>query len=432
MGSPQGIVFGQRAPSLSFTPDDVLGDTSPVIVRGRNRRSVATPVQTPTTAAELYQQHYVDSTHVPNPADQRLELERARDLNSHIAQHHKDRMLTRQLVAGAALAEGLGELDARDPHYRVKAAKLFVQYPEGANSPAAEAVSKMKQAEFAAVQTAQANRRQAVFTATLQKRIEPLLSSEHVPFELKNQLMNQDGTFNADAVKNAEALHSANGGKSGDEFYSALLKNHGLNKADLDSVVADPSLVSYFGPLNAKHPDKGFGKVSSDTVLGQEDKYRAMATLPNGGTPLNLPLNVFEALVNTHKNLSRIGAPAGAAAPTPEQEQEFRDRATMEASLATVGATPASAEPPGYRAWKTAGGTATGLRATSPNDEFSRLLIAKVAKGPAPVATPSALPPPLVAVTPQQAAGNYTAPDYIAADPVTPREQAGFDADAEE
>jgi hypothetical protein len=427
MGSPQAITFGQRAPSLSFTPDDVLGDSSPIIVRGRNRRSIVTTpsAKTPLTAADVYQQHYIDqSAHVPSPSDQRRELDLARALNSHITQLHKDRAETRQLVAGAALAEELGQLDVNDPHYRVKAANLFVQYPEGVNSPAAETVGKMKQAEFAAVQTAQANRRQAVFTATLQKRIEPLLSSEHVPFELKNQLMNQDGTFNADAVKQAEALHSANGGKSGDEFYAGLLKNHGLTPNDLDSVVADPSLVSYFGPLNAKHPDKGFGKVSSDTVLGQEDKYRAMATLPNGGTPLNLPLNVFEALVNTHKNLSRFGAPAGAVAPTPEQEQEFRDRAMMEASLVTVGATPASAEPPGYAAWKTAGGTATGLRATSPNDEFSRLLIAK-----APTAAASPRPP--VAITPQQAAGNYTAPDYIAADPVTPRQQAGFDADGD-
>jgi hypothetical protein len=369
----------------------------------------------------LYQQHAALG-HAPNAADQRVELDRARTINTLIAQQHKDRMETRKLMAGAALAEELGQLDVNDPHYRVKAAKLFVQYPEGVNSPAAKAVAEMKQAEFSDVNKAQSDARTAVFNATLQKRIAPLLGSEHVPFALKNQLMDASGNFDASAVERAEALHSANGGKSGDEFYAGLLKNHGLTPNDLDSVVADPSLVSYFGPLNAKHPDKGFGKVSSDTVLGQEDKYRAMATLPNGGTPLNLPLNVFEALVNTHKNLSRFGAPAGSVAPTPEQVQEFKDRATMEATLATVGATPASAEPPGYASWKTAGGTATGLRATSPNDEFSRLLIAK-----APPA--AAAPRPPVAVTPQQAAGNYTAPDYIAADPVTPRQQAGFDAD---
>lgn len=349
---------------------------------------------TPLAATELYRRHYLNSDHVPNPADQRLELERARIINSQTAQQHKDRMEARQLVAGAALAEELGGLDVRDPQYRVKAAKLFAQYHEGVNAPAAQAVAKMKMSEFSDMNRAQSEHRTAVYNATLQKRIAPLLGSDAVPFDLKNQLMDMDGNFSADAVRQAEALHSANGGKSGAEFYSSLLKNHGLTQNDLDSVVADPSLVSYFGPFIPKHPDKGFGKVSSDTVLGQEDKYRALATLPNGGTPLNLPLNVFEALVNTHKNLSRQN-PA-AVAPTQASEQSFLDRQVQEASAKANNLPLITAAAPGYAEWLASKTSAAA--APTPDKvsaEYQRLL------GAAPKTSATAVP-----VTPPQAAAD--------------------------
>lgn len=381
MGSPTGIVFGQRAPSLSFTPDDVLGDNSPALVvrgglgRGRRTQVLATPpAQPPPTAANLYQEH-TSSTHVPSFSDQRLELERARTLNTLIAQQHKDRTETRQLVAGAALAEELGQLDVNDPHYRVKVAKLFTQYPEGVNSPAAKAVAEMKHAEFTDFNKSQSEHRTAVYNATLQKRIEPLLSSDHVPFALKNQLMNEDGSFNANAVQQAEALHSSGGGKSGDEFYSKLQKEHGLTKSDLDSAVADPSAVKYMGPK---------GPVSAEAVRGKEEYYRASGTLPTGGV-LDLPLDKFNALISTHKNLER--QPPTSPVDVAAQEQVFRDRATMEATLASAGTTPVSAAPPGYAAWKAAGGTAP---AAPP-------VIASPPAIAAPAAAPPAAPAPSLA-----------------------------------
>jgi hypothetical protein len=332
--SPTGIVFSKPRPTLGFTPENVLNTG---FVPG---------LKSP-TVAELYKEHST-SGHVPSPADQRLELERLRTIDSLVARQHKDRVESRRLLAGAALAEGLGELNVSDPQFRVKTAKLFLQFPEGADSAAAKTVAGMKNEEFSTYQKAQTTHREAVYNATLSKRIDPLLASDRVPFALKNQLIDAaTGDFNANAVEKAEALHNAGGGKSGAEFYAALLKGHGLEKSDLDYVVANPSAVTYRGPLDATNPKSKYGQVSAETVLGRENFYRAVGVLPNNGT-LNLPLNTFSALVATHKNLTRQEA---IVAPAQADEQGFLDRQTQENSATANGVPLITARPTGYTDW---------------------------------------------------------------------------------
>jgi hypothetical protein len=329
-----------------------------------------------------------------------LFLERARTIDGLVAQHHKDRMETRKLMAGAALAESLGGLDARDPNFGLKSAKLFSAYAEGADSPAAKAVATMKNAEFTAIQTAQANGRQAAYTATLQKRIGPLMASDAVRFGIKNQLINSDGTFNADAVERAEALHLASGGKAGAEFYDNLQKEHGLTRADLDSAIADPGSDQHTGAVKYIGTT---GPVSAKDAVGKEGELRAVGSLPNGTLPtgavLNLPLEKFNEAVTTHKNLSR--QPGMSPDDLAAQAQVFRDRLTMEKTLQTEGLTPASAAPAGYDAWRAAQRTAPAPAAPSapvpaatpaPAPTLAPIDFLRRALGITPAATPAASP----------------------------------------
>lgn len=371
MGSPQGILFGQKAPTVGFEPENVIGDSAPIVSR-RNRRSQIAQTA-PTTAVDLHQR-YVNSTHVPSPADARLELDRARTLNALIAKRQQERLHTQKLLSGAALAESLGALDVRDPEYAVKSSKIFSQYSDGADTQAAKDVAAMKHSEFTAFTTANDKHREAVYHATLTKRVAPLLGSDQVPSALKDTLINDDGSFNAAAIAQAEKLHSSGGSGAGKEFYADLGKKHGYTRNDLDAVVANPSLVKYMGPD---------GPVTAEAVKGKEKDFRAVADLPNGGT-LNLPLPEFNSLASTHKNLNRAGTQS--ADDLAAQEQVFRDRAVMETTLATQGLVPASATPSGYDSWKAA---QPRPYTPTPPGEGNAALPATDYAAPSPAATPA-------------------------------------------
>jgi hypothetical protein len=299
-----------------------------------------------------------------------------------MAQQHKDHAETRKLMAGAALAEELGGLDARDPEFHVKAAKLMTQYAEGIDAPVAKVVGMMKKSEFENYRKADADHRDAIFKSVLAKRIEPLMASDAVPFELKNQLVDSQGNFNAAAVERAEALHSGGGGKAGAEFYAGLRKEHGLTKNDLDYLVANPGSDQQAGAVKYIGKD---GPVTAEAAKGKENEFRAVGDLPNGGL-INIPLVKFNEILNTHKNLNRTGT--ASAEDIAAQAQEFRDRAVMEATLATVGATPASPTPPGYAEWKSAQPPGTFYKPT-PAGEGTTLPTTDYSSGTAP---PSALP----------------------------------------
>jgi len=361
MSAPQAITFGKRRAALGTTPENVLG-------------AGFVPGLVVPTAADLYEKHYVNSNHVPAPADQRLELERARTINAVVARRQQDRIAARKLMAGAALAEALGELDHTDPKFELNRARLYTQYAEGADSQAVKSVDDLKGSNFDNHRKAIADHREAAYKSLLSKRVGPLLGSDAIPFPLKNQLLDRDGNFDLDAIEKAEAIHSASGGKDGAEFYSKLRKDHGLTRADLDLVVANPALVTYHGVT---------GQVSSETVAGQESQFRARGTLPNGGV-LDLPLDKFGDLVVTHKNLSRQGA-VGVVAPSQSQERAFSDRQTQEASAKTNGLPLITAPPAGYAEWL-AKKTAPASTSKSAAEELALLL----GKAPLSLATPAA------------------------------------------
>lgn len=163
-------------------------------------------LQLATRAQDLHDQHQDIEWQKLSLSQLQAVNERAKTVEALVAARTKLANDINERVAGAALAEKLGELDHTAKDFPLQWSKAFAQYSDGANSPAVTAVAKMKEQQFTDYLASQKAEKEEVFKATLPPRLEAINKSEYVPGEIKNSLVGPDGNVNVGVLTQAEQM----------------------------------------------------------------------------------------------------------------------------------------------------------------------------------------------------------------------------------
>jgi hypothetical protein len=153
------------------------------------------------------------------------------------------------------------------------------------------------------------------------------------------------GQQNLELEKQRASRSEGTESKGANAFYSGVLKTHGLTAENLNEIDATPGVITYRDPSG--------NRVSAEAVKGATDKHNASVRL--GNIALDMPLNKFNELMQTHRNLQAQPAsgvtaratpstapPATTAAPTPTRTTAPTPTPTASPAAAAPTATPSN------------------------------------------------------------------------------------------
>jgi hypothetical protein len=262
-------------------------------------------------------------------------------------------------VSGAAAIDSVSRLDPTDPQFEKQYYDLASKHADALSDPRVQRWFLQKKQDFESADQAAINRASINYSPQAAKTYQDIASStgdanlakayadgaqaqvnrakvlaaspQLSPTERATIFDPTSKQFNLDPATldalEVQAKQRANAVNPSDAagaaaFYSGVMKAHGLTADTLNQIDATPGVITY--------RDSAGQPVSADTVQGKTDKYNASVRL--GNTALDMPLNKFNEMMQTHHNLqAQTAAPNDApnaqpspapapAAPTADEE----------------------------------------------------------------------------------------------------------------